>query len=72
MQDGQITAFRTSAGYDVGHLPIWLWAQRWLGDDPIRAGLLLLACAFLVAIPLFWILRHRAAIRLRARTPKPL
>jgi cellulose synthase (UDP-forming) len=72
IQAGQVQAFRTSNGYDVGHLPIWLLAQRWLGNNPIRTGLLLIVCAFLAALPLFWMLRHRAAIRLRARTPRPL
>jgi cellulose synthase (UDP-forming) len=71
IQAGQVTAFRTSDGYDVGHLPFWLWAQRWLGYNPIRTGLLLIICAVLAAIPMFWMLRRRAAVRLRARTPKP-
>jgi hypothetical protein len=72
IQAGQVQAFRASDGYDVGRLPIWLWAQRWLGNNPIRTGLLLVVCALLAAFPLFWMLRRRAAIRLRARTPKPL
>jgi cellulose synthase (UDP-forming) len=70
-QAGRVTAFSTAEGYDVGHLPIWLWAQRWLGYNPIRTGLLLIICALLAAFPIFWILRRRAAIRLRARTPRP-
>ena len=32
-------------------------------------AVLLLACAFLAAMPLFWLVRRRAAIRLRARSP---
>ncbi len=71
VQPGQIAAFRTDAGYDVGHLPIWLWAQRWLGDSPIRTGLMLVVAAFIVGFPLHWMLRRQAAVRLRARTPKP-
>jgi cellulose synthase (UDP-forming) len=71
IQGGQVAAFRASDGYDVGHLPIWLWAQRWLGYNPIRTGLLLIICALLAAFPIYWMLRRRAAFRLRARTPRP-
>jgi cellulose synthase (UDP-forming) len=70
VQDGQVSAFRTTSGYDVGNLPPWLWPQRWLGGRPERAILLLLAAACLLGLPLFWMIRRRAAMRLRARTPK--
>ncbi len=70
LQGNQVSAFRTSAGYDLGDLPPWLWPQRWLSDRPERAGLLLLGCTGLVGMPLFWTLRRRAAMRLRGRTPK--
>lgn len=70
IQGTQVSAFRTEDGYDVGSLPPWLWAQRWLGDRPLRAGVLLLACSLLAGLPLFWLVRRRAAMRLRARTPK--
>jgi cellulose synthase (UDP-forming) len=70
IQGTQVAAFRTEDGYDLGSLPPWLWAQRWLGDRPVRAGVLLVACGFLAGLPLFWMVRRRAAIRLRARTPK--
>jgi cellulose synthase (UDP-forming) len=72
LQGDQVSAFRTSSGYDVGSLPLWLWAQHWFGDRPLRVAALLVTCACLTGIPLFWILRRRAAVRLRARTPKTL
>ncbi len=71
LQAGQASSFRTSPGYDVGSLPPWLWPQRWLGGRPERAILLLLGAACLLGLPLFWMVRRRAAMRLRARTPKP-
>lgn len=71
IQAGQVQAFRTSAGYYVGHLPFWLWAQRWVGNAPMRNAVLLILCAFLAATPLYWMIRRRAAMRLRARMPKP-
>lgn len=71
IQAGQVQSFQTTAGYDVGYLPFWLWAQRWLGDSPIRNALLLIVVAFLAATPLYWFMRRRAAERLLARTPGP-
>lgn len=71
IQGAQASSFRTAAGYDVGDLPPWLWPQRWLANQPERAGVLLLSCVGLVGTPLFWKLRRRALIRLRGRTPKP-
>ena len=70
-QGTEVSAFRTAVGYDVGDLPPWLWPQRWLANQPGRAGVLLLGCTALVGMPLFWRLRRRAAMRLRGRTPKP-
>ncbi|HYZ60898.1 MAG TPA: cellulose biosynthesis cyclic di-GMP-binding regulatory protein BcsB, partial [Acetobacteraceae bacterium] len=70
VQAGQVAAFRTSSGYDVGNLPVWMWPQRWLSDRPERASLLMLAAGALLVPTLYWMLRRRAAMRLRARTPK--
>jgi len=69
VQDGQITAFRTTAPYSVGDLPLWLQLQVWMGGHPGRAGLLGLLSALLVGFPLWWILRRQRAKRLRARHP---
>jgi len=68
MHSGQTTFFRTASGYDLGSLPPWVWPQRWFGNRPERAILLLLAASCLVGVPLYWMLRRRAASRLRART----
>ena len=70
VQSGQTSSFRTASGYDVGSLPPWLWPQHWLGDRPERAALVLLAAACLLGLPLFWMLRRRSAMRLRARTSR--
>jgi len=67
---GRIAAFRTGQTYGTGDLPWWLWPQAWVEDRFERiAGLMVLA-AVLLGVPWFWILRRKAAIRLRARTPK--
>jgi cellulose synthase (UDP-forming) len=71
VQSGQTTFFRTASGYDLGSLPPWLWPQRWFGNRPERAIVLLLAASCLLGVPLYWMLRRRAAIRLRARTLHP-
>jgi cellulose synthase (UDP-forming) len=70
VQSGQVSAFRTSAGYNVGSLPVWLWPQLWLSGRPERVSFLMLASAGLIAPTLYWMLRRRAALRLRARTPR--
>ena len=67
---GRIAAFRTGGTYGVGDLPWWLAPQAWVDNRFERiAGLFLLAAAML-GVPWFWILRRKAAQRLRARTPK--
>jgi cellulose synthase (UDP-forming) len=65
---GRIAAFRTGPTYGVGELPWWLWPQLWLGNRPELATPLLLLGAVLIGFPCYWILRRRAAIRLRSRT----
>jgi hypothetical protein len=62
-----IAAFRTAEGYELGALPLWLRAQIIFGSRPERTGILLLITSCLIGIPFFWILRRRAARRLRAR-----
>jgi cellulose synthase (UDP-forming) len=68
---GRISAFRAADAYEVGELPLWLRAQLLFGGRPERTGMLLLLTSFLIGIPFFWILRRRAARRLRARMGKP-
>ena len=67
---GRVSAFRASENYEVGDLPFWLRAQLLIGGRPERAALLLLVTSCLVGIPFFWMLRRRAAIRMRARSFK--
>ncbi len=67
---GRISAFRTASGYEVGNLPIWLRAQLLFGGRPERLAFLLLGTACLLGIPFYWMLRRRATVRLRARTPR--
>ena len=65
---GRISGFRAANPYEVGDLPLWLRAQLLVGGHPERAGLLLFATMCLIGIPFFWMLRRRAAMRLRARS----
>ncbi|EHL97892.1 bacterial cellulose synthase subunit [Acetobacteraceae bacterium AT-5844] len=64
---GRISSFKVGSNYTVGYLPPWLWPQYYMGDRPeILLGLVLVA-ALLVAVPAYWLLRRRAARRLRAQ-----
>ncbi|MBC7433847.1 MAG: cellulose biosynthesis cyclic di-GMP-binding regulatory protein BcsB, partial [Rubritepida sp.] len=67
LSGGRIAAFRASTPYTVGELPWWLWPQRWAGEKPVHAALILLAAGVLIGFPAFWALRRRALSRLRAR-----
>ena len=66
---GRMNAFKLGGSYTVGHLPPHLWPQYWLGKRPdLLLGLALIA-ALCIAVPSYWLLRRRAARRLRTRTP---
>lgn len=67
LSGGRIAAFRASTPYSVGELPWWLWPQRWAGEKPAQALLILLAAGLLIGFPSYWVLRRRALARLRAR-----
>ncbi|WP_161993624.1 UDP-forming cellulose synthase catalytic subunit [Muricoccus nepalensis] len=69
---GRATGYRTGATYGVGNPPLWLLPYIWLGGSPWRVAGLMIAAALLLGLPFYWLLRRRAAIRLRARTPKEL
>ncbi|WP_198366253.1 UDP-forming cellulose synthase catalytic subunit [Roseomonas sp. KE0001] len=65
---GRVTSYKIGATYTLGHLPPYLWPQYWLGSRPDMLLLLALVAAVLVAMPTYWLLRRRAALRLRTRT----
>ncbi|HEY8613143.1 MAG TPA: UDP-forming cellulose synthase catalytic subunit [Roseomonas sp.] len=66
----RVTGYRTAATYGVGNPPWWVLPYLWLGTSPWRVAGLMLAGALLLCLPFYWLLRRRAAMRLRARTPK--
>ncbi|MFC7735749.1 UDP-forming cellulose synthase catalytic subunit [Roseomonas sp. GCM10028921] len=67
---GQVSGYRTGATYTVGNPPWWLLPYLWLGTSPWRVAGLMVAAALMLGLPFHWLLRRRAAMRLRARTPK--
>ncbi|MBB5695081.1 UDP-forming cellulose synthase catalytic subunit [Muricoccus pecuniae] len=67
---GQVSGYRTGASYAVGNPPWWVLPYLWLGTSPWRVAGLMLAAALMLGLPFHWLLRRRAAMRLRARTPK--
>jgi cellulose synthase (UDP-forming) len=54
--------------YTLGWLPFWLWPQYALGDSPLGLLALLGIAPLLMAARVYWLLRRRAARRLRERT----
>ena len=68
LSGGRIQAFRVNNTYTVGTLPPWLWPEFYLRDNPwVLLGALLLVLLIIPA-PIYWVLRRRAAQRLRERS----
>jgi cellulose synthase (UDP-forming) len=68
LSNGRITAYKVNRNYTVGFLPPWLWPQYYLGARPDTLLLMVLVAALLVAVPGYWLVRRKAARRLRTRT----
>jgi hypothetical protein len=68
LSGGRVSAFRVTSTYQVGQLPPWLWPEFYLGNNPWYLLGILLVVLILVPAPLYWILRRRAAQRLRERS----
>jgi cellulose synthase (UDP-forming) len=66
----RVSAFRTAQSYTVGSPPLWMLPYLWIDASPWRVAALMVAAALLLGLPFAWMLRRRAAMRLRARTPK--
>jgi len=66
---GRINAFTLGGRYTVGTLPPHVWPQFFLQTRPDLLLLLLAIACAIVAVPAYWALRRRAAMRLRTRTP---
>ncbi|MBU8543627.1 MULTISPECIES: UDP-forming cellulose synthase catalytic subunit [Roseomonadaceae] len=65
---GRITGFTLGDHYTVGTLPPFIWPQYFLQTRPDLLLLLLAISCAIIAVPAYWALRRRAAIRLRTRT----
>ena len=65
---GRVQGYALGNRYTVGWLPFWLWPQYLLGDSPLGLLVLLGIAPLLMGGPVYWVLRRRAARRLRERT----
>jgi cellulose synthase (UDP-forming) len=70
MNGSRLSAFRTAQTYTVGNPPPWMLPYLLIDGSPWRVAALMAAAALLLGLPSAWLLRRRAAMRLRARTPK--
>jgi cellulose synthase (UDP-forming) len=66
----RVATFRTSQTYTVGDPPFWMLPYLWIDGSPWLVAGLMAAASLLLGLPFAWMLRRRAAMRLRARTPK--
>jgi cellulose synthase (UDP-forming) len=68
LSGGRIQAFRVGSTYTHGSLPPWLWPEYFMKDNPyVLLGIFLLVL-LLIPGPIYWVLRRRAAQRLRERS----
>ncbi|MDB5370846.1 MAG: cellulose synthase, partial [Roseomonas sp.] len=67
LSNGRMTSYKIGGNYTVGFIPPWLWPQYYLGGRPDTLLALVLLASLLVAFPAYWLLRRRAARRLRMR-----
>ena len=68
LSGGRVQAYRIGSTYTVGSLPPWLLPEYYMRDNPyILLGILLLVL-LLIPAPIYWVLRRRAAQRLRERS----
>jgi len=65
---GRVNAFTLGNRYTVGSLPPHVWPQFFFQTRPDLLLLLLVVASAIVAVPAYWALRRRAAMRLRTRT----
>jgi hypothetical protein len=68
LSGGKVQGYALGNRYTVGWLPFWLWPQYLLGDSPLSLLVMLGIAPLLMAAPVYWLLRRRAARRLRERT----
>ncbi|WP_431271077.1 cellulose biosynthesis cyclic di-GMP-binding regulatory protein BcsB [Dankookia sp. P2] len=68
LSGGKVQGYALGNRYTVGWLPFWLWPQYLLGDSPLGLLVLLGIAPLLMGGPIYWLLRRRAARRLRERT----
>ena len=68
LSGGRVQAFRVGSTYTVGSLPPWLLPEYYMKNNPyVLLGVFLLVL-LLIPGPIYWVLRRRAAQRLRERS----
>jgi cellulose synthase (UDP-forming) len=68
ISSGRVQSYKIGSNFTRGTLPPWLWPQYWMSNQPALVLVVLVVALILVAAPLYWALRRRAALRLRERT----
>jgi Bacterial cellulose synthase subunit len=63
LSGGAITSYRAGGLYTVGYLPLWLWPEWLMQDQPISLIAILLVAAMILGICLYRLLRWSAGRR---------
>jgi cellulose synthase (UDP-forming) len=61
---GTMTSYRAGGTYNAGYLPVWLWPEWWLQDDPSVLVVLLVVAGVMAAYGLYRVLSWRAVKRM--------
>jgi hypothetical protein len=70
LSGGTIASYRAGGTYTVGYLPVWLWPEWLMQDQPVSLIAVLLAAAAILAICLYRLLRWTSGRRVaRSRDP---
>lgn len=68
---GTLTAYRGGGTYTVGDLPIWLWPEWWLQDQPTEIFVTMLIAAAVMGTCLYRVFRWQASQRVARRRAPP-
>jgi cellulose synthase (UDP-forming) len=60
---GVMTSYRSGSTYTVGSLPLWLWPEWWLQDEPVVVIFIMVIGATALALCLYRLLNWRARRR---------
>ncbi|HEY0182562.1 MAG TPA: cellulose biosynthesis cyclic di-GMP-binding regulatory protein BcsB, partial [Rhodopila sp.] len=69
LSGASVTSYRGGGTYHVGSLPVWLWPEWWLQDQPFAITITMVLAAALLAVCFYRVLTWRAGRRTARSRP---